>query len=119
MNASRQAWSLITHELHGMRARLDTQMPYATQMPMVPAAGVSDAAQAAIERHMLSARARLRRIMQRFAKQLVHVPATARTVTWAQHRLSLIKLYFQAVLTHFEIFGDKKMPELMHKDQKT
>ncbi|MDR3426830.1 MULTISPECIES: hypothetical protein [Silvimonas] len=106
MNPCTQALRLLEQEVLGIRARLDAQLPYALQMPMVPAANVSDEAMAAIEQHMQAARRQLRLRIARFLRQLRQLSATPQNVAAAQRRYALLKLYFQAALTHFEIFAE-------------
>ncbi|MBB5191063.1 hypothetical protein HNQ50_001786 [Silvimonas terrae] len=106
MDACTQALRLLEQEVHGIRARLDAQLPYALQMPMVPAANVSDAAMAAIEQHMQAARRQLRLRIAHFLRRLRQMQPTPRNVADAQHRYALLKLYFHAALTHFEIFAE-------------
>ncbi|MGO4328650.1 hypothetical protein AB4Z48_12370 [Cupriavidus sp. 2TAF22] len=106
MNACVQALRLLEQEVLGIRARLDAQLPYALQMPMVPAANVSDEAMGAIERHMQAARKQLRVRIARFLAYLRHARATPRDVAQAQQRYAMLKLYFHAALTHFEIFAE-------------
>jgi hypothetical protein len=109
MNPCTQALRLLEQEVLGIRARLDAQLPYALQMPMVPAANVSDEAMAAIEQHMQAARRQLRLRIARFLRhlrQLRQARATPHNVAHAQRRYALLKLYFQAALTHFEIFAE-------------
>ncbi|GGP26974.1 hypothetical protein [Silvimonas amylolytica] len=106
MDACTQALRLLEQEVHGIRARLDAQLPYALQMPMVPAANVSDKAMAAIEQHMQAARRQLRLRIAHFLRRLRQMPPTPRNVAEAQRRYALLKLYFHAALTHFEIFAE-------------
>ncbi|HEY3598406.1 MAG TPA: hypothetical protein VGL08_12955 [Paraburkholderia sp.] len=101
-----QALRLLEQEVLGIRARLDAQLPYALQMPMVPAANVSDEAMAAIEKHMQAARRQLRVQIAHFLRQLREIAATPHNVALAQRRYALLKLYFHAALTHFEIFAE-------------
>lgn len=106
MNPCEEALRLVEQEVLGIRARLDAQLPYALQMPMVPAANVSDEAMSAIERHMQAARQQLRKHIAQFLRQLRTLTATPASVASAQRRYALLKLYFQAALTHFEIFAE-------------
>ncbi|CAB3746066.1 hypothetical protein [Paraburkholderia humisilvae] len=106
MNPCTQALRLLEQEVLGIRARLDAQLPYALQMPMVPAANISDEAMSAIERHMQAARQQLRVRIARFLHQLRQLRATPHNTALAQRRYALLKLYFHAALTHFEIFAE-------------
>lgn len=105
-NACTQALRLLEQEVLGIRARIDAQLPYALQMPMVPAANVSDEAMAAIEQHMQAARRQLRVQIAQFLTRLHALPATPQHVAHAQRHYALLKLYFHAALTHFEIFAE-------------
>ncbi|MFM0339433.1 hypothetical protein PQR27_23435 [Paraburkholderia fungorum] len=106
MSPCAQALRLLEQEVLGIRARLDAQLPYALQMPMVPAANVSDEAMAAIEKHMQAARRQLRVQIAHFLRQLRGMAATPHNAALAQRRYALLKLYFHAALTHFEIFAE-------------
>jgi hypothetical protein len=106
MSPCAQALRLLEQEVLGIRARLDAQLPYALQMPMVPAANVSDEAMAAIEKHMQAARRQLRVHIAHFLRQLREMAATPHNVALAQRRYALLKLFFHAALTHFEIFAE-------------
>src|SRR5437868_2705248 len=106
MNPSLHALRLLEQEALGIRARLDAQLPYALQMPMVPAANVSDEAMGAIERHMQAERKQLRVRITGFLRLLRGLQPTPRDVARAQQRYALLKLYFHAALTHFEIFAE-------------
>ncbi|AQH02306.1 hypothetical protein A9R05_25325 [Burkholderia sp. KK1] len=106
MNPCEEALRLVEQEVLGIRARLDAQLPYALQMPMVPAANVSDEAMSAIERHMQAGRQQLRKRIAQFLGQLRALAATPANVARAQRRYALLKLYFHAALTHFEIFAE-------------
>ncbi|CAM2156239.1 conserved protein of unknown function [Pararobbsia alpina] len=101
-----QALRLLEQEVLGIRTRLDAQLPYALQMPMVPAANISDEAMSAIERHMQVARAQLRLRIDQYLQALRKLSATPQNVALAQRRYALLKLYFHAALTHFEIFAE-------------
>ncbi|PMY07820.1 hypothetical protein, partial [Pseudomonas sp. GW460-13] len=98
-NACTHALRLLEQEVLGIRARLDAQLPYALQMPMVPAANVSDEAMGAIERHMQAARRQLRIRIARFLRDLRHARPVPVDVARAQLRYALLKLYFHAALT--------------------
>lgn len=106
MNACTRALRLIEQEVLGIRERLDAQLPYALQMPMVPAANISDEAMSAIERHMQAARQQLRVRIARFLQRLRGLRATPGNIALAQRHYALLKLYFHTSLTHFEIFAE-------------
>jgi len=106
MNACAQALRLLEQEVHGIRARLDAQLPYALQMPMVPAANISDEAMGAIEHHMQAARRQLRLRIAKFLRELRRARPVPSDVARAQQRYALLKLHFHAALTHFEIFAE-------------
>ncbi|WP_250532357.1 hypothetical protein [Caballeronia sp. ATUFL_F1_KS39] len=97
---------LLEQEVLGIRARLDAQLPYALQMPMVPAANISDEAMSAIERHMQAARQQLRLRIAHFLHRLRQLHPTPHNTAVAQRHYALLKLYFHAALTHFEIFAE-------------
>ncbi len=100
------ALQLLRQEVLGMRARLSALTPYAMQMPMVAAANVAINAQMAIERYMMAKRLELRGLFDRFLASLNSLAPTPDNVRETQRRYAHLKLYFQAVLSQFDIFAD-------------
>jgi hypothetical protein len=99
------ATRLLDQEARALLTRLDRLRPYALHMPMVPAAAVSPAAQAAIEGHMVRGRRRLRALVHDFRRWL-HGEGRRAEPAEAQRRLTLLRLRFNNVITQFEIFAD-------------
>lgn len=108
------ALQLLRQEVLGMRARLNTLTPYAMQMPMVAAANVATEAQMAIERYMIAKRRELRGLFDRFLASLNALAPTPDNVWQTQRRYAHLKLYFQAVLSQFDIFADVLVQRSQH-----
>jgi hypothetical protein len=97
---------LLNQEARALLTRLDRLQPYALHMPMVPAAAVSPAAQAAIEAHTVRGRRRLRALVRGFLRWL-HGPGGRRAgPAEGQRRFTLLRLRFNNVIAQFDIFAD-------------
>jgi len=95
----------LTDEARGMLYRLARVKPFALHETMVPAAAVSVAAQSAIEHYLSRGRVELRRRIQGFLQWLAG-PVGARSTPDAAHRkLAFLRLRFNAVLSHFDVFS--------------
>lgn len=114
MDATARALKLLEQDAQGMFARVDAISPFALQMPMVAAANVSPQAQAALEQHMVRVRADLRRRVLAFIAEAKAAPAGTDSVVLVQRRFALLKLYFQAGLSHFDIFADALTQRSQH-----
>jgi hypothetical protein len=106
MASSFLAQRVLAQEARALLTRLDRLRPYALHMPMVTAAAISPAAQAAIESHMSRSRARLRLMVQRYLHWLRGPQGLRTTPAEAQRRFTLVRLRFNALLSQFEIFAD-------------
>jgi hypothetical protein len=99
------AW-MISQETHALLNRLDQIKSFALQETMVPAAALTVEAQAAIERYLVARRRELRTHVQRFLEWL-HGPEGQRaSPAEAQKRFVLLRLRFNVVLSHFDIFSE-------------
>src|SRR6266581_4547309 len=98
-------WLLET-EARSLITRLDRLKPFALITPVVPAAGVSPMAQAAIEHHMINGRKKLRGLVNDFLRWLRGAEGRTATPAAAQQRLSFLRLRFNAVISQFYIFAD-------------
>ncbi len=88
-----------------MLMRLSRVRPFALQEPMLPAAGLFPASQAAIESFLMSGRSHLRRMVDGFIAWL-HSSAARTDAAEAQRRFTMLRLRFNSVLTHFDLFDD-------------
>ena len=96
---------LIEQEALALRARLDGMRPFALLETMVPAAALSPAAQAAIDRFLLEERGALRRDIGAFLAWL-RGSGRAATAERQQRRFVLIRLRFNTTLSLFDMFSD-------------
>lgn len=96
---------LLDQEGRALLTRLARVRPFALHEPMVPAAGASTAAQSAIEHYLAEGRRELRGRVQRFLAWL-RGPGRASTPEEAQRRFTFLRLRFNVVLSHFDIFAD-------------
>jgi hypothetical protein len=101
---SAAAW-MIEQEALGLLTRLDRVRPFALLETMVPAAALSPAAQTAIDRFLLEGRSELRGEIRRFLAWL-RGPGRAATAELQQRRFVVIRLRFNIVLSHFDMFSD-------------
>ncbi len=97
--------TFLAHEARALLARLAKVESFALRQTTVPAAAVSTAAQAAIERCLVAGRRKLREDVHRFVRWL-HGPDGRRATPAAlQRRFTLLRLRFNVVLTQFDIFA--------------
>jgi len=101
---SAAAW-MIEQEALGLLTRLDGVRPFALLETMVPAAALSPVAQTAIDRYLLEGRTALRSDLREFIDWL-RGPGRATTAAQQQRRFVLLRLRFNATLSHFDMFSD-------------
>lgn len=89
-----------------MRTRLGLLKPFACQIPMVPAASISMAAQTAIERELIAGRIQLRQQIERFLSWLRNGRAQGVAPADAQRRFTLVRMRFNAILADLDLFSD-------------
>ncbi|WP_338761516.1 hypothetical protein [Massilia sp. METH4] len=99
------AW-MLAQEARSLLNRVDRMQPFVLIEPMVPAAALPTAAQAAIERHLTLVRRELRTMVRRFLGWLRGPAARRVTVADAQRRFTFLRLKFNAALTQFDLFID-------------
>jgi hypothetical protein len=99
------AW-LLEQEARAMLTRLTRVKPFALQETMVAAASVPLSAQRAIEGHLLSGRARIRRMILDFIRWLRTREGRMTAPAMVQRRFTMLRLRFNASLTQFDIFAD-------------
>ena len=95
----------IADEARGMLYRLSHVKPFALHETMVPAAAVSVAAQSAIEHYLSRGRVELRRRILGFLQWLAGPAAAHASPDAAHRRLAFLRLRFNAVLSHFDVFS--------------
>ena len=97
---------LIEQETRALLSRLASVKPFVLYETMVPAAGVSMAAQNAIEGYLYRNRINLREKAHRFlgwlhSGQVNHLPASE-----LQRRFTLLRMQFNISMSQFDIFAD-------------
>lgn len=96
----------LDNEARGLLTRLARVRPFAVQIPAVPAAAASLAAQSAIEAFLHQGRRNLRQMVQDYLRWL-HGPEGSRaSPEEAYRRFTFLRLRFHSVLTQFDIFAD-------------
>ena len=89
-----------------MLTRLARVRPFALIMPAVPAAAVSVAAQNAIETYLARGRRELRNRLVQFLLWIHGAQGRSATPADLQRRFTMLRLRFNVVLNHFDIFAD-------------
>jgi hypothetical protein len=98
--------NMISQETRALMTRLARMQSFVLYETMVPAAAPSLNAQAAIESYLDRSRTILQNKAQNFLHWL-HSPAgMAATAHDAQRHFAFLRLYFNMVLSHFDIFAD-------------
>src|SRR5215213_3011876 len=102
--ASYAHW-MLEQEGRALLTRLARVRPFALHEPMVLAAAASTAAQSAIEHYLADGRRELRGRVHRFLDWL-RGPGQRAAPEEAQRRFTFLRLRFNVVLSHFDIFAD-------------
>src|SRR5687767_1748516 len=97
---------LLVQEARALLTRLNRVKPFALQETMVAAAAISQAAQTAIERHLMAGRNQVRLAILEFIRWVNSPAGLASPPAAAQKKFALLRLRFNASLTHFDIFAD-------------
>ncbi len=97
---------LLEQEARALLTRLNRVKPFALQETMVAAAAISQAAQTAIERHLMAGRNQVRTAILDFIGWLSSPAGLAAPPANAQKKFALLRLRFNASLTQFDIFSD-------------
>ena len=96
-------WAL-EQEARALLTRLVRVKPFALQEPMLPAAALLPESQIAIERFLSRGRKHLNGLVEDFLSWL-HSPRSADAdAEEAQRRFTMLRLSFNGVLTHFDLF---------------
>jgi hypothetical protein len=99
------AW-LLGQEARSLLVRLARVRPFALIEPMVPAAALSPASQAAIEAHLAQGRRNLRRLVDGYLAWLRSRSGRNSSAAEAQRRFTVLRLRFNAALAQFDLFND-------------
>jgi hypothetical protein len=95
---------MLDQEARALLTRLGHVKPLAMQESMLPAAGLLPESQTAIEQFLTTGRWHLRSLVVRFLDWL-RSPAAARSdAETAQRTFTTLRLRFNSVLTHFDLF---------------
>jgi hypothetical protein len=100
------ARAMLLHETRSLVTRLAMVKPFALQETMLPAAALLPTAQSAIDRHLISGRRQLRRLLHEFLRWLQQPASDDATPEQAQRRFTMLRLRFNVVLTQFDMFSD-------------
>src|SRR5260370_13367064 len=98
--------AMLLHETRSLMARLARIKSFALQETMLPAAALLPRAQSAIDKFLVLGRRQLRRLLQQFLNWLQHPISAMATPAKAQRRFTMLRLSFNIVLTHFDLFSD-------------
>jgi hypothetical protein len=97
--------AMLEQEARALLTRLARVRPFALQETMVPAALPSRAAQQAIEGYLAEGRRELRARIGTYIAWL-NGPGRQSTLQQAQRRFVFLRLRFNVVLSHFDVFAD-------------
>jgi hypothetical protein len=99
------AW-MLEQEARALLTRLGRVKPFALQESMLPAANLLPESQVAIERFLMQGRKHLRRLIGDFLRWLHSPAARWSDAQEAQRRFAFLRLRFNAVVTHFDMFDN-------------
>ena len=85
--------------------RVDKLRPFSVHLPMVAAASVDDRALKSMERHLNNSRCKLKCKANAFLAWLRRENQSTKYYHEAQRRFTFLRLQFNAVLNHFDIFS--------------
>lgn len=97
---------ILEQEARALRTRLARVRPFALLEPMLPAATIPPAAQAAIERYLAAGRRELRERIDGFIAWLGAPEGQQATPEDAQRRFTMLRMRFNIVLSQFDLFAD-------------
>ncbi|HAD12476.1 MAG TPA: hypothetical protein DCF33_08560 [Saprospirales bacterium] len=116
MNHSpRQIKQHFTHEAYGLLERLRQTDPFSITMPMVAAAGISQAALQAITQHWGNRRSQLEKEIGQFLALVDKLTPEQTQASTLQSRFARLKLRFNSLLDQFDIFADVISQRAEHK----
>jgi hypothetical protein len=99
------AW-MLEQEARALLTRLALVKPLVLEGPMVPAAGLLPGPQIAIERFLSRGRKHLHTLVEQFLDWIRSPGAAVAGAEEAQRRFTMLKLRFNRVLTHFDLFDN-------------
>lgn len=97
---------MLSHEARALLARLARVKPFILTETMVPAAAISPRAITAIETYLAAGRRELRARVHAYVRWLNSPAALAASPAKLQQRFTFLRLRFNVILTHFDIFSD-------------
>lgn len=96
---------MLEQEARALLTRLARIRPFALHEAMVPAASLSTPAQSAVERYLAEGRRELRTRVERYLVWL-RGPGRAASPEEVQRRFTFLRLRFNVVLSHFDVFAE-------------
>src|SRR5580692_9404531 len=99
------AW-MLEQEARALLTRLAHVKPLAMQESMLPAAGLLPESQTAIEKFLIDGRRHLRSLVVRFLGWLRSPEAARSDAETGQRNFTTLRLRFNGVLTHFDLFDN-------------
>jgi hypothetical protein len=106
MSMSPFASWMLEQEARALLTRLGRVKPFALQESMLPAANLLPDAEIAIERYLTAGRRHLHALVDEFLKKLRSKDPAWTTAEEAQRAFTLLRLQFNAVLSHFDLFDN-------------
>jgi len=97
---------MLEQEARALLTRVARVKPFALQESMLPAAGLLPSSQTAIEKFLMAGRKHLRALVRRFLRWLHSPAAFWSDAEEAQRRFTILRLRFNAVVTHFDMFDN-------------
>src|ERR1041384_2838002 len=104
MSFDSRARALLAQEARALLTRIERLSPFALKMPMVSAATVSPAAQTGVETLLAHGRRDLARMVRAYLAWL-RQPGTPPTAAHAQRRFNVLRLRFNTIIRHFDVFA--------------
>lgn len=104
MSDDATARALLAQEARALLTRIERLSPFALKMPMVPAATVSPAAQTGVETLLMRGRRELAALVRQYLGWL-RAPGTPPPAAQAQRRFNILRLRFNTIIRHFDMFA--------------
>ncbi len=97
---------MLEQEARALLTRLARVKPFALQESMLPAANLLPGSQLAIEKFLMHGRKHLRELVHGFLRWLRSPAGQASDAEQAQRQFTILRLRFNAVVTHFDMFDN-------------
>jgi hypothetical protein len=97
---------MLEQEARALLTRLARVKPFALQESMLPAANLLPDSQLAIEKFLMNGRRHLRELVKEFLLWLRSPAGQSSNPEQAQRRFTILRLRFNAVITHFDMFDN-------------